>query len=1201
MEFLKSENPLEFEKNIDIRFSSPTKLRGLTNEEFVKQIFNTILKEYFENATSNNGNKSILKTDFVALKFINSKTNDLAPIIYPSNVTIKKSVDFRENYEKDINVSKLIFSENAEGINNSFFSLSLKNFPDEEKIKNLNYLFIKNSSKVQKAYKKYPNNNDFNINWKIEKLKNKFSESIDDLIGKSVDENAVENFTKIFLQKLLIEKNKIIIFKSTSIKFFEQIKPLGLIVQFSFNENEYNKINDEEKLNLLRRILLYSNRVFSICERYYLNQLTVEFDEAHIKSAIQSILIDSYAHNVSAHSLNFLQHLFSYRTEHYLKQFFPLQSFSRLENLPLNKITYTDFFRANNLNCVKNQWNSIKDPEEQKLFKDQQYNLSYYEAIGQSDSTNTLFNANLLDYILYGTDQFNGIDSVNLLKYKGNGTHNKAKLPMPIDYAVAPLITYLRDKGAFWSGIIRDNKATPSQIVSLYDVLMEMCSNPLFIGSIMAAENIFIIHFFINTKNPVENEKYNEINGKPTHFLTINIKEFVETEMNLRDEESKLNEKYANELLDIRHSSMSFIRLTKKHHLLREILQNQSILLPGGLVGKHALFTIIENTLRNAKHLKLDHRPLIQQNGLELHLYIRDEKYAIEKTIIDFVMSHKKRECERKLEINLADKNIRKIINEGKKECVKSIIKTSLEESSLEICNEQIDNLTEQLFDKELFRVGIHLDYVKKESSVDINTSEIKTNGGGKHEENLVQSVVKSSYRPILSYDGKPNMGGSSQDKICAAALFNGFFSSVEYPMDEVKNHYPWIAYNILPDSVPDELHKHSVYGKFRKMKKEDIRDEFSKSDSEYYKEKDKNLEAATFEKDLYVKFFHIWKGQDIMFFDNEVTDDNKSFIYSIPRFKIAIVSCNKSFEPLRKKAILRIVDENEFKLETDPLKRKDQFVKEYYKWNKKWLGENVNEILFEKNLNYRKIDFDENEIKLSEIDSPNVSQKGQAIPIDHDEGALKGYVCKLRTHGYFLNHFIGRNLTELFKGTVNNQDKALKQELFESIFTQITIFENRLFKLIDNYKFEGQEIKKHVGILKDKLNLIIHSEELDLVDLKNNNYIKSKRHFYIFHLSYVESIIKSNSSIFKDKEKEVEMFIQEVFGIKEESDAPDNFIVCMTTGRGRDEWLYKAGRFRKNCIHIPIESLQTAIQQGVLFKDDFDIKYNLCKVLFGS
>lgn len=848
-----------------------------------------------------------------------------------------------------------------------------------------------------------------------------------------------------------------------------------------------------------------------------------------LKAAIQSILIDSYAHNISSHSLNFLQQLFAYRNEKYLKKPFSLPHFTKIENLPLNKLAYYDLFNANKANC------------------DDGENLKHYVVLGQADKNNSAFESSLLEYMLYGQGCLkNGVSANDLLKYVEG--KEDVKIPMPLDYAIAPLLSYLRDRGGFWSGIIRDNKATPSMIVSFYDLLMEMCNNPLFIGTIMAAEEFFIVHVYVNADENCEKEN--------SHLLSINLKEFIYDEMSKKTDKSKNQEEGTPStggqngkseireysfLNDDTYTNLNFVRLGSNHEKLRETLEEIKVLLPGGLVGKQAFFTIVENTLRNAKHINKEDRDAIKQNGLELHFQIEN------------------------ISFNDNDKNEQ---------------------------NTQDDSQI-------LYRIGISLNYCTE----GYKNSEPTENNSDK-EKKLLEGVITNSFEPILSAEGKPKMGGSSQDKICAALLFNTTFLAVEDYHKGAERYYPWMFYNLCEDKYS----KHSPHAIYDKVSKEDKLKEIKEKQKAIKEYSSDDASLCAYSKNLYIKFFHLWKAEDVKILEEDNNTPSQSpnnetdaFINSIPRYRIGIVPDDaETYKKTREKGVVRIIKSDSIKKED---RKKDKIlVAAYQAWNTEWLEGYSNsflKLIMEIGGNLYEFDKEEQQYQLKEFKN-RVKSYLNILKIDHDEGAENANVCKLRTHGYFLKYFFGGTLGEVLNKTIFEEKY---HELMETIFTNITIVDNRLYNLLDGYRFNDDGELKKDKVLTDNLFLNVFDETQDTYQKVKELYAKDKkRHFYIFHLSYIDDEIKKLG--LEGTTNKYEAFIDVLFGLGKKGKTPDipsNCIFAVTTGRGRDEWLSQTDRHRANCMHIPIEALQTAIQEGVMFKDDFDIKYNLCKVLFGS
>ncbi len=107
---------------------------------------------------------------------------------------------------------------------------------------------------------------------------------------------------------------------------------------------------------------------------------------------------------------------------------------------------------------------------------------------------------------------------------------------------------------------------------------------------------------------------------------------------------------------------------------------------------------------------------------------------------------------------------------------------------------------------------------------------------------------------------------------------------------------------------------------------------------------------------------------------------------------------------------------------------------------------------------------------------------------------------------------------------------------------------------------------------------------------LENNE----KFNFLVLHLSFIESFHKFC-------EEKLDKFIE-----KYHLDDIENTInkkIVITTGRGRDLWKesIEEKSYRRNILFKTIDLLLNSVEEGLIYGDDFMIKHNLVKVLFGS
>ena len=135
-----------------------------------------------------------------------------------------------------------------------------------------------------------------------------------------------------------------------------------------------------------------------------------------------------------------------------------------------------------------------------------------------------------------------------------------------------------------------------------------------------------------------------------------------------------------------------------------------------------------------------------------------------------------------------------------------------------------------------------------------------------------------------------------------------------------------------------------------------------------------------------------------------------------------------------------------------------------------------------------------------------------------------------------------------------------------------------------------------------EQLNLEIYTEEV-----AHWQYLKKaglrKFHFLVLHLSFIESLIGNDEN--KYGEANVAQFIKEQILTQEGvGGIDDNFILVITTGRGRSEWWDSINNDKK-LSHFttfkPIEAIVSSVDAATQINDDFDLKHNIVKVLFGS
>ncbi|MBN1639275.1 MAG: hypothetical protein JW866_09920 [Ignavibacteriales bacterium] len=841
----------------------------------------------------------------------------------------------------------------------------------------------------------------------------------------------------------------------------------------------------------------------------------IELFKQQIKTAIISILVDSFSHNISAHSLNAIIWL-------YLK---------RLEKLNGRLLIKADKDESQRTNLTKNVLDHIccREGEHKKnctcqiVSNDEIKNISkktsnYYDKLGLLDSTYNEKYFSMQDIISFADEdiirRLLDFDGVNFVDYCDEAKKIPS-IPVPLDNELVSFLSYLNEKSAFWNGVTRD---IPSGglITNWYEILYDFANNPLFLGTIAHSEELHRIKINIGYNdepsefikidltslfeeiNPPQNNgileisDYYKIINEIENFLTkidfseqknpkelennAGLEKLLKSTVlnNLLEKINKVNnsdlynsfityirEKYNNIIKSYNNPNYKFVTLPENYKSLREkLLEENKVFIPGGIIGKHSLFTIFENTLRNVKHAN------IEKNG-EIVLNIKIDK-----------------------------------VN-----------------------------------DKPLFEISV---WLSNDTNID-NESKEKINN--------------SLQEPILTEDGRPKLGGTSQDKICAAMLFNNLFSEVEsnsfFKLSENKKIMkPWIS--------PE------VNNKFVKRK------------------------------------FFLWQGSLINCLnikqlrkekdEKELIENPSRFIFSV--FDLSDIE-NEDRYLISESGIIRI-------LEKKQLQKNSPNKEELFKiWNNKWIkfkgalyldkssGGNTEyfcHVIKKENETWRYEQHLCKPIKPSENDKSIIFAHGE---ISEDSSKVLQY----RNHGPLVENYV-RSGEKLLDGELNFSRKSAG-ELIETLLTKIDVYDNRIYNRIKD--------KNKIDLFKNNLMLNVYPEECHENGKGTSSFTQynsqSDVNIVIIHLSFIESMKGFN-------ENNISEFITKHFT----GFLSDNSKIIITTGRGRGLWwdsLKKAETSKpigiEHILFKPIDSLLNAVQEGLVYRDDFMVKYNLLTTIFGS
>ena len=451
----------------------------------------------------------------------------------------------------------------------------------------------------------------------------------------------------------------------------------------------------------------------------------------------------------------------------------------------------------------------------------------------------------------------------------------------------------------------------------------------------------------------------------------------------------------------------------------------------------------------------------------------------------------------------------------------------------------------------------------------------------------LLTGRLESLSSDIINTNNKPKLGGIYQDKVCAAMLFNNNFLSAENKeTDKDKNYYPWVKSG-YGEILHNDIAKYTDWEvSWRRF-----------SDGDDTDNRQNYIEKA-FEngKIGYIKkFLHLWKGEFVKYID-EATDLGWE---NINRFKFITTPKENNEDVIKKvrdKDIIRIIQGHEDCTE----------IEAYQLWFEKWFGKNEMAVDFYiDNQNVGQIIANEEGVSYYNVDDlrgdiykakANKYSEYETFEMDfvHGKGKKIGgneekETYYYRSHGIFFVKFCGG-----LKPEYATMRSLLAAELLETINTKICIFDNRIANRVPTiYK---KFYDKNWGLS------IFEEEQSEWNRMRDNGF--DKFHFLVVHLSFIEAF-KDKHGQKKYSEKNIETFIENEILINStiKEKAGENFILVITTGRGRSEWWenIKSTKHTKFVTFRPVEALIEAVESGISIGDDIEVKYNLTKVLFGS
>lgn len=862
--------------------------------------------------------------------------------------------------------------------------------------------------------------------------------------------------------------------------------------------------------------------------------------QAYITNAVTAILIDSYAHNVSAHALSTLSWWF-YRRANLMRDE-ELDWMAMLEYLEQDPLIDKSMLKVFGQAIEGRAEKRIeKSPlEERQGLKQQGVQMEKdARAIRQEDGK-------------------------NIIRYPGS-----------LAREITRLLRFLTEKGAYWSGVTRDVNVG-GKVSSLYSILWyDFINNPFYLGTIAKTEDIMNVKLRIVL---YENEPKAKREGSTEYHLKRFKPENngIFAEVDLANPRTSLDTPKGRTPHD--QTLSVFVKKGEKFEYFREKLKGIKVFFPGGVVGRHAFFTMIENEIRNVKHYNHKELKKLQKEGLTVAIGI------------ELCSLH-----------NSTDHEIYRIT-------VWLDTPTRLQNKDEEhLIKKKWDSLGGVIFDEKTYAPllgGTYQDKVCAGFLLNGNFSNVQSGDRDQERDKSKDTGRDTQYYPWVrpacsSLEEEP----STLDEGCKA--HKDYKISYNNPLETVEK--------TVFDPQLDEEETVDVIAPI-------VSDELPKVG--YLK-----------------KIFYVWRGQFLMKWSPKPREKEASAKDSWDnpsRFKIVNLVPNADTDagdqrsPLheirRVHGVVRVVH--------GEIKGKDE-MERYAEAYKKWLhsllgggplhalaimqeGEQWEYAMALKASN-GKLEFVKETIEPGKkfsvpiIDVLNTEDEEQIekweLMIAHKENApsLTDELCiRYRSHGIYKSLFLPPD------APTDSVDDPVMMELFEALATKVCIFDNRVHHRLRLDKDKNPEYK---DFIRDKLSLAVFKENtpnpgsgrdawLNGLNNKDQEFLKNC-HFLVMHLSFIESILpvaipdmkavdRSNVGLF------IEKYILPLVGKR------DNFFFVVTTGRGRNQWWTSLDEdeyreYSKFTIFRAIESLLTAIENSVSMKDDVELKYRIVKILYGS
>lgn len=778
----------------------------------------------------------------------------------------------------------------------------------------------------------------------------------------------------------------------------------------------------------------------------------------------------------------------------------------------------------------------------------------------------------------YGSNRFNDID-----EYKG-AYEELINLKEPIPLELYPLFKFLQEKGGFWSGLTRD--LNPGGLTTdFFSILWDdFASNTLYLGTIVESEDIRKIHVHITlyeSENPNDGYIVSPKVEYEGRLATISLESKVQHEYDpdVDDCYVSIEKNDTKENLWYRHHPeleplSRYVQPGGSFSEFKTRLRAHRVFLPGGVVGKQALYNILENELRNIKHFSGDELSRAKKEGLTLNISIQpaslDARQRGEMYRLGVWLG-----LQAPLQI-VTNKN-------GKRKQTSYLIRRRFKSLWEDIIDSE-NNFQPRLSGNNQDKVCAAMLFNSRFSSVQ-DGSRVWVGlviGHPERDKNFYPWITPA----VTLADGKTEFQIKPPGKYYDIRKNTDWFKVLKQGVKEYKQSvtdetplgllkkyfYVWKGHDVLPDATQDSDWDNSA--RFRIV--------YSPGDADYRAELRRRgilrvLPFAARDTDLHQDSHRPPHQQQ----QETLFEAYKDWLkYWLTEDKIVMSFFPETEKARNEASSLLIFDKN------------SPDVIQYYTTKK--LSDNTEFTISKK-------------ISNAELEELRAAQSN-CIELEyaHASGSNSPTALLFRKHGVMNRYFtpLNRSIDDL---NLHDMPADRLAEWFEMMVAKICVIDNRIMHRMRLTGRDPDHFKNNVQVLfcsEDKQESPDSSHWTSVWEDGTTQQFVKKAHFLILHLSFIENVLQNKYNNFS---RDVGFFVQHELLPLWEGKLPHNFVLTVTSGRGNNTWwedLRKNEDYKIFLPHIifrPIESLLSAVEGGAIQKDDFELKYRFIKILFGS